>query len=90
MKGRPRSPLNSFFNRRWLELLLRRMTPAATCWLLSRRARSPFNQFSQLTTASERIESYVKLVNRPKAISARRSHRLPLMRHDKNLRPFQA
>ena len=30
VKGRPRSPLNSFFNRRSLELLLRRMMPGAT------------------------------------------------------------
>jgi hypothetical protein len=40
--------------------------------------------------ASQGMESYVKLVARPKAISARRWHRLPLMRYDETLRPFQA
>jgi len=52
VKGRPRSPLNSFFNRRSLELVLRRMTPGATNWLLSRRARRPFNQSAQLIEPS--------------------------------------
>jgi hypothetical protein len=52
VKGRPRSPLKSLFNRRLLELFLRRMTPGATSWLLSRRARLPFNQSSQLIEPS--------------------------------------
>jgi hypothetical protein len=39
--------------------------------------------------ASEGIESYVKLAARPKAISARWWHRLPLMRYGENLRPFK-
>ena len=52
VKGRPRSPLNSFFSRRSLELLLRRLMPGATNWLLSRRARRPFSQSSQLIEPS--------------------------------------
>jgi len=52
VKGRPRSPLNSFFNRRSLELRLRRRTPGATSWLLSRRARRPLSQSSQLIEPS--------------------------------------
>jgi hypothetical protein len=32
VKGKPRSPLNSFFSRRSLELLARRMTPGATAF----------------------------------------------------------
>src|ERR1022692_2953197 len=52
VKGRPRSPLNSFFNRRSLELLSRRMIPGATSWLLSRRARRPLSQSSQLIEPS--------------------------------------
>jgi hypothetical protein len=52
VKGKPRSPLNSFFNRRSLELLSRRMTPGATSWLLSRRARRPLSQPSQLIEPS--------------------------------------
>ena len=48
VKGKPRSPLKSFFNRRSLELVLRRMTPGATSWLLSRRARRPLGQSAQL------------------------------------------
>jgi hypothetical protein len=48
VKGSPRSPLKSFFNRRSLELLLRRMTPGATSLLLSRRARRPLSQSAQL------------------------------------------
>ena len=52
VKGRPRSPLNSFFSRRSLELLLRRMTPGATSWLLSRRARRPLSQSSQVIEPS--------------------------------------
>jgi len=46
VKGRPRWPWNIFFNRRSLELLRRRMTPGATSWLVSRRARRPLNQSS--------------------------------------------
>lgn len=52
VKGRPRSPLKSFFSRRSLELLLRRLMPGATNWLLSRRARRPFSQSSQLIEPS--------------------------------------
>ena len=52
VKGRPRSPLKSFFSRRSLELLLRRIIPGATSLLLSRRARRPFNQSSQLIEPS--------------------------------------
>jgi hypothetical protein len=39
VKGKPRSPLKSFFNRPSLELLLRRMTPGATSLYSSRRKR---------------------------------------------------
>ena len=56
VKGRPRSPLNSFFNRRSLELRLRRLMPGATSWLLSRRARRPLSQSSQLIEPSIGIE----------------------------------
>ena len=52
VKGKPRAPLKSFFNRRSLELLLRRMMPGATSWLLSRRARRPLSQSSQLIDPS--------------------------------------
>ena len=52
VKDKPRSPLKSFFSRRSLELLVRRLTPGATSWLLSRRARRPFNQSSQLIEPS--------------------------------------
>jgi len=37
VNGRPRSPLNSFFNRRSLELVLRRMISGATRLPISRR-----------------------------------------------------
>ena len=40
--------------------------------------------------ASEGIESYVKLVARPKAISARGGVVIPLMRYDENRRPIEA
>jgi hypothetical protein len=40
--------------------------------------------------ASEEIGSYVKLIARPKAITARRWRRLQLMRYDENLRPIEA
>lgn len=40
--------------------------------------------------ASQGIGNYVKLVARPKTISVRRWRRLPLMRHDENLRPIEA
>jgi hypothetical protein len=56
VKGRPRSPLNSFFNRRSLELVLRRLIPGATSWLLSRRARRPFSQSSQLIEPSSGMQ----------------------------------
>jgi hypothetical protein len=52
VNGRPRSPLKSFFSRRSLELRLRRMIPGATSWLLSRRARRPLSQSSQLIEPS--------------------------------------
>jgi hypothetical protein len=52
VKGRPRSPLNNFFNRRSLELRLRRLIPGATRWLLSRRARRPLSQSAQLIEPS--------------------------------------
>ena len=52
VKGRPRSPLNSFFSRRSLELLLRRMISGATRLPISRRYRRPFNQSSQLIEPS--------------------------------------
>ena len=52
LNGNPRSPLNSFFSRRSLELLLRRMMPGATSWLLSRRARRPLSQSAQLMEPS--------------------------------------
>jgi hypothetical protein len=45
--------------------------------------------FADCNIASEGIESYVKLIARPKPISARR-RRLPLMRYDENLRPIEA
>jgi hypothetical protein len=44
VKGRPRSPLKSFFKRRSLELLLRRMTPGTTSWHNWRRKRRPLSQ----------------------------------------------
>ena len=40
--------------------------------------------------ASEGIGSYVELVARPRAYSARRWRRLPLERYDENLRPIRA
>jgi hypothetical protein len=46
VNGKPRSPLNSFFSRRSLELLWRRMTPGATRLPISRRNRRPFSQSS--------------------------------------------
>lgn len=52
VKGRPRSPLNNFFNRRSLELVLRRMISGATRLPISRRYRRPFNQSSQLMEPS--------------------------------------
>ena len=52
VKGKPRSPLKSFFNRRSLELLSRRIIPGATSWLLSRRARRPLSQSSPLIEPS--------------------------------------
>ena len=52
VKGSPRSPLNSFFNRRSLELRVRLLTPGATNWLLSRRARRPLSQSAQLIDPS--------------------------------------
>ena len=52
VNGRPRSPLNCFFNRRSLELLLRRMISGATRLPNSRRARRPLSQSAQLMEPS--------------------------------------
>jgi len=52
VKGRPRLPLNSIFNRRSLELLVRRMISGATRLPISRRNRRPFNQSFQLMEPS--------------------------------------
>ena len=52
VNGRPRSPLNSFFSRRSLELLLRRMISGATRLPISRRNRRPLSQSSQLIEPS--------------------------------------
>jgi len=52
VNGSPRSPLNSFINRRSLELLLRRTIPGATSLLFSRRARRPLSQSTQLIEPS--------------------------------------
>jgi len=56
MNGSPRLPLKSLFNRRSFELFSRRRTPGATSFLVSRRARRPRNQSSQLIARSMGIE----------------------------------
>ncbi len=56
VNGKPRSPWKSFFNRRSFELVFRRRMPGATNWLVSRRARRPRNQSSQLIGRSMGIE----------------------------------
>ncbi len=59
LNGRPRSPLNSLRNRLSLELDGRRMISGATRLPVSRRARRPLSQSSQL------IGSFMGMVGTP-------------------------
>jgi hypothetical protein len=56
VNGKPRSPWKSFFNRRSFELVFLRRMPGAINLLVSRRARRPRNQSSQLMGRSMGIE----------------------------------
>jgi len=59
LNGRPRSPLKSLRRRRSLELDGRRMISGATLLPVSRRARLPLSQSSQL------IGSFIGIVGTP-------------------------